>query len=169
MAIKQQPEPWLRGTRTEIDAVQRSILHSLDLAWEDIEVWCGELSDAELNARPYDLAPVAFHIRHAARTLDRILSYAEGQQLDATQIALLKSELDPGATRDEVFAELRAALELSEKRILAFSPANFNDQRGVGKKMLPTDVGGLLVHCADHTQRHVGQAVITAKVVLGMR
>jgi hypothetical protein len=31
--------------------------------------------------------------------------------------------------------------------------------------MLPTSVGGLLVHCADHTQRHVGQAVTTAKVV----
>jgi hypothetical protein len=30
-------------------------------------------------------------------------------------------------------------------------------------------VGGLLVHCAEHTQRHVGQAVTTAKVVVGMR
>jgi len=166
---KEQPEPWLRGTRTEVDAVQRAILHALDLALEDVEEWCGGLSDAELNARPYDLAPVAFHLRHAARTLDRILSYAEGTQLDATQITLLKTELDPGATHDEVFAELRAALELSAKRILAFSPANFNDERGVGKRMLPTNVGGLLVHCADHTQRHVGQAVITAKVVMGAR
>jgi hypothetical protein len=169
MAIKQQPEPWLRGTRTEIDAVPRAILHALDLAWEDVEVWCGELSDAELNARPYDLAPVAFHIRHMARTLDRILTYAEGQQLDATQITLLKTELDPGATHGAIFTELRAALDLSAKRILAFPPSQMNDERGVGKKMLPTNVGGLLVHCADHTQRHVGQAVITAKVVMAGR
>jgi uncharacterized damage-inducible protein DinB len=35
----------------------------------------------------------------------------------------------------------------------------------VGKKQLPTSVGGLLVHLADHTQRHVGQIVTTAKVL----
>jgi len=37
--------------------------------------------------------------------------------------------------------------------------------RKVGKRELPTTVGGLLVHVADHTQRHVGQAVTTAKIV----
>jgi len=34
---------------------------------------------------------------------------------------------------------------------------------------LPTTVGGLLVHVADHTQRHVGQAVTTAKVITAQR
>jgi len=38
----------------------------------------------------------------------------------------------------------------------------------VGEKHLPTTLGGLLVHIADHTQRHVGQAITTAKVVAGM-
>jgi hypothetical protein len=28
-------------------------------------------------------------------------------------------------------------------------------------------VAGLLVHIADHTQRHVGQAITTAKILLG--
>jgi uncharacterized damage-inducible protein DinB len=165
----QQPEPWLRGTLTEVDAVQRAVLHALELAAEDVEEWCGGLSDAEMNARPQELAPLAFHLRHIARSLDRLLSYAEGQQLEATQVAAMKSELEPGATRDEVFAELRAALELSAQRVWAFSPESYNEERGVGKKMLPTTVGGLLVHCADHTQRHVGQAVITAKVVMAGR
>ncbi len=55
------------------------------------------------------------------------------------------------------FGELRAALELSAKRILQRSRLRtISDERGVGKKMLPTNVGGLLVHCADHTQRHDG-------------
>lgn len=39
----------------------------------------------------------------------------------------------------------------------------------MGKKRLPTTVAGLLVHVADHTQRHVGQAITTAKVVLAQR
>jgi len=160
----QQPEPWLRGTLTDVDAVQRAVLHALLLAGEDIEEWCGGLSNAELNARPHELAPVAFHLRHIARSLDRLLSYAEGQQLDGTQIAAMKSELEPGATRDELFTEVHTALALSAQRVRAFSPSQMNDERGVGKKMLPTSVGGLLVHCADHTQRHVGQAITTAKI-----
>jgi uncharacterized damage-inducible protein DinB len=42
---------------------------------------------------------------------------------------------------------------------------NLDEVRTVGKKQLPTTVAGLLVHIADHTQRHVGQAITTAKIV----
>ncbi len=162
-------EPWLRGTFTEVDAVTRAVLHALELAEEDAEKWCGGLSDAEINARPHGIAPVAFHLRHIARSLDRLLSYAEGTQLDATQKAALKSELDEGATTEAVMAELRAGLESAAQRVRALSPEDFNTPRGVGRAMLPTTVGGLLVHCADHTQRHIGQAVTTAKIVVAMR
>jgi uncharacterized damage-inducible protein DinB len=162
-------EPWLRGTHAELDAVTKAIVHALELAAEDADMWCGGLSDAEMNARPFGVAPVAFHLRHIARSLDRLLSYAEGTQLDATQIAALKSELDEGATREAVFAEFTAALKASETRVRAFTPEHYNEERGVGRAKLPTRVGGLLVHCADHTQRHVGQAVTTAKIVVAMR
>jgi uncharacterized damage-inducible protein DinB len=164
-----QAEPWLRGTHPEDDAVVRAILHALDLADEDITKWCDQLTDAEINARPFDLAPVAFHLRHIARSLDRLLSYAEGTQLDATQKAALRTELDPGATRDSVFAEFHAALESSARRIRAFSPEHYNAARAVGRAALPTSVAGLLVHCADHTQRHIGQAITTAKLLVNMR
>jgi uncharacterized damage-inducible protein DinB len=164
-----QAEPWLRGTHPETDTVTRAVLHALELAEEDIVKWCGDLSDAQLNARPFGLAPVAFHLRHIARSLDRLLTYSEGTQLDATQKAALKSELDEGATRETAMAEFTAALKSSTTRIRAFSPQQYNDERGVGRAALPTTVGGLLIHCADHTQRHVGQAVTTAKVVVGMR
>ena len=102
----QQPEPWLRGTLMEVDAVQRAVLHALELAREDLETWCGELSDAELNARPFGVAPVAFHLRHIARSLDRLLTYAEGGQISPERMTAMKSELDGGAERAELFAEL---------------------------------------------------------------
>ena len=41
--------------------------------------------------------PWRFHLRHIARSLDRLLTYAEGNQLNADQIAEMKSELDPDA------------------------------------------------------------------------
>jgi uncharacterized damage-inducible protein DinB len=162
-----QPEPWLRGTLSETPAVVRGVLHALELAGEDIEVWCASLNDEQLNARPSALAPVAFHLRHIVRSLDRLITYAEGEQLSSEQIAALKTELDPDAKHDEVFAEFRQGMADAARRVRAFSGANLEQARGVGKKQLPTSVGGLLVHVADHTQRHVGQAITTAKIVRG--
>ena len=163
------PEPWLRGTHDEVPAVQRAVVHALELAGEDIEKWCGGLSDAELNATPHGLAPVAFHLRHVARSIDRLLTYAEGRELDAAQVAALKSEMEAGASHAEVFDEVKQALESGCFRVRAVRAGGLEAFRGVGKKQLPTSVGGLLVHVADHTQRHVGQAVITAKVLLSER
>jgi uncharacterized damage-inducible protein DinB len=126
------------------------------------------LSDEELNARPAGVAPVAFHLRHIVRTLDRLLTYAEGGQLGPAQLTALKSELDPGAMRAELFAEFHTGLEAALTRIRAFAAADLEQPRAVGRKALRTSVGGLLVHCADHTQRHTGQAVTTAKIVQGL-
>ena len=110
-----------------------------------------------------------FHVRHIARSLDRLLTYAEGNQLTAEQLAALKTELDPGATRQELFAELTTALERSAARIRALDPTRLEEPRKIGKRQLPSTVGGLLVHVADHTQRHVGQAITTAKMVATQR
>jgi uncharacterized damage-inducible protein DinB len=160
------PEPWLRGAHDDVPAVPRAVVHALELAREDIEKWCGGLSDEELNARPHGLAPVAFHLRHLARSIDRLLTYAEGRELDSTQVAALKSEMEAGATHAGVFDEVKQALESGCFRVRAIRAGGLEAFRGVGKKQLPTSVGGLLVHVADHTQRHVGQAVITAKVLI---
>lgn len=161
----EQPEPWLRGTLTDVPALQRAVLHALELAREDLERWCDGLTDHELNLRPGGIAPVAFHLRHIARSMDRLLTYAEGRQLSPEQIAIMKAELSPGATRNELMAELVVAFAKSAKRIRSFAPNQMEEKRKVGKKQLPTSVGGLLVHVADHTLRHVGQAITTVKIV----
>jgi uncharacterized damage-inducible protein DinB len=158
------PEPWLRNTLTDIDPIRRQILHALELSAEDAARWLDPLTDAQLLVRPSNLAPIAFHLRHIARSLDRLLTYAEGNQLTPNQLAALKSELTEG-TAAEARAEFRTALETSAARIRAIYPDRFAEPRGVGRKQLPTTVGALLVHCADHTQRHTGQFVTTAKVV----
>ena len=166
---KSEVEPWLRGTLTEVDAVRRQVLHALELAGEDVDRWCAGLSDAEMGARPFGLPPVAFHLRHIARSLDRLLTYAEGRQLSGDQMDMLRGELDSAAIAEVVLAEVRAGLGDAAERVRMISPTSYEEARGVGRAMLPSTVGGLLVHCAEHTQRHVGQAVTTAKVVVGMR
>jgi uncharacterized damage-inducible protein DinB len=52
----------------------------------------------------------------------------------------------------------------AEAVIRAIDPATHGDARTVGRKRLPTTVIGLLTHIAEHTQRHVGQAIVTAKL-----
>jgi len=158
-------EPWLRGTEQDVPAVARAVLHALQLADEDLRKWCGNLSNQQLNARPVGAAPIAFHIRHVARSLDRLLTYAEARHLSDEQLNLLRAELDPGATRDSLFAELTAALQDGAARVRALASKNLEEPRTVGRDQLPTTVGGLLVHIADHTQRHVGQAITTTKIV----
>ena len=81
-------EPWLRGTHADVPAVGRAVLHALDLALDDLTKWTAGLKDAQVHAQPLGLTSVAFHLRHIARSTDRILSYAEGKQLSEEQIRL---------------------------------------------------------------------------------
>ena len=160
-----QPEPWLRGTHQDVPPVARAVLHALEWAKEDLQRWCGELNDAALHARPKGIAPVAFHLKHISRSMDRLLTYAEGGSLSEKQMAELKSEMDGSGTSESIFAELESAFVRAAERVRCFRPESLSEARAVGRSGLPTTVGGLLVHVADHTQRHVGQAITTAKVV----
>ena len=161
-------ESWLRGTLTEVDAVRRQVLHALELAAEDVARWCAPLSDEEVELKPFGLPSVGFQLRHMARSLDRLMTYAEGQQLFAAQLAALKTERDAGS-REATLLEFAEGIELAAVRVRRVDPASYEVARGVGRQALPATVGGLLIHCAEHTQRHVGQAVTTAKVVMAMR
>ena len=162
---RRESEPWLRGTLAEIPAVVRGVLHALELAREDVARWCETLTIEQLEARPFGLPAAAFHLRHITRSLDRLLTYAEGRELSAEQVAVLRAEMQPAGTREDLLREFETALQTSGLRVRALSGADLEQARFVGKMRLPSTLGGLLVHVADHTQRHVGQAITTAKVV----
>jgi uncharacterized damage-inducible protein DinB len=170
-------EPWLRGTHADVPAAGRAVLHALELSLDDLTKWTAGLTDAEVHAQPLGLTSIAFHLRHIAGSVDRILTYAEGGQLSAEQLAALNSEKD-GAGRNwggnqESLAELLAEVEVSfsdaSDRIRVLATADLNTPRFVGRRQLPTSIGGAMIHVADHTQRHTGQAVTTAKVVKALR
>ena len=163
------PEPWLRGTLADVPAVQRAVLHAFGAAEEDLAKWCGELTDDELRQHPAGLASIAFHLRHIPGSIDRLLTYAEGRELSPEQLAEMKAEGNAGGTAAELLQRLSQALGSSAGRVRYFSPADLDEPRSVGRKQLPTTVGGLLVHVADHTQRHVGQAITTARLLLASR
>jgi uncharacterized damage-inducible protein DinB len=98
-----------------------------------------------------------------------LLTYAEGNLLSGEQLDALQRESQPGASAQALFDELSASLTMAAARIRALAKSDLEQPRSVGKKALPTTLGGLLVHVADHTQRHVGQAITTAKILLAER
>lgn len=163
------PEPWLRGTLSDTPAVLRAVLHALQSAEEELVLRCGSLTDEEINERPAGLPSVAFHLRHIARSVDRLITYAEGRDLSDEQLQALKSESVSEAGKDAVFHELAAALREGAERVRRVNPEEFDTPRSVGRRLLPTSLGGLLVHVADHTQRHVGQAITTTKLLIDKR
>jgi len=145
------------------------LLHAFDLALDDLTKWTDGLTDNQIHAQPLGLTSVAFHLRHIAGSTDRLLTYAEGKQLSEAQLATLKAEKLGDETLAMLLAEVEVAFSNAAERVRVLATADFDTFRGVGRKQLPTSIGGALIHVADHTQRHVGQVVTTAKVLKGLR
>ena len=158
-------EPWMRGTHGELDPVRRGVVHALEQAAEDGERWAAGMDDEAMHRRVAGLPSVAFHLRHAVRSLDRLLTYAEDRALDEAQMEALGTEHEAGQEAAAVMAEFRAGITRAAERVRQLRPEQFEEARGIGRKRLPTTVAGLLIHCAEHTGRHAGQMVTTAKLV----
>jgi uncharacterized damage-inducible protein DinB len=139
------------------------------MAQEDTAKWCGNLEDREIHARPFGLPSVAFQLRHIARSLDRFCTYAEGHPLNQEQLTALANEMENSGTRDSIFTELEASLQNTRRRLDQIVRQPLETPIEIGRRRLPTTLGGLLVHAAEHTQRHVGQAITTAKVIVAQR
>ena len=162
-------EPWLRGTYAEVPPPARAVLHALELAGDDVKKWTEGLTEAEVQARPLGLSSIARQLRHIAGSVDRILTYAEGGQLSAQQLAELKAEETGNEELSLLLTQIDTSLGKAAARVRVLAGADLNTPRAVGRKQLPTTLGGALIHVADHTQRHVGQVVTTAKVLRALR
>jgi uncharacterized damage-inducible protein DinB len=157
-------EPWMRGPIEGVNPLIAPALYAFDHAREDLAKWTADLTTEEIWATPHGFGSVGFHLRHLAGSTERLLNYVEGKQLSSEQMAFLQAEHQPGATREELLAAMDAAFKRVEAVVRTLDPASYTEFRGVGRKQLPTTVIGLLVHIAEHTHRHIGQAISAAKL-----
>ncbi|HEX4963067.1 MAG TPA: DinB family protein [Thermoanaerobaculia bacterium] len=165
------PEVWMRGPVPDLSPWLQPVAHALLQAVEEVQRIVSPLSAEDLWARPGGAPSVGFHLRHAAGSLDRLFTYARGEGLSGEQRAFLATEALPGSPPEEA-ATLVLAFEQQVGRALkqlrATPEAALLEPRGVGRLQLPSTVLGLLFHAAEHTQRHVGQIVTTARIVQGL-
>jgi len=166
MAETRLPEYWLRGPVDNMPPLLQPIAHALLQARDEVNGMMADLPERLLWEKPAGMASPAFHLQHLAGVLDRLFTYARGEQLSQTQLAYLAAE---GKDKSQTVAELLAAfnmqVDIALKQLRETDERTLTATRGVGRAQIPSTVMGLLVHAAEHTMRHTGQLLVTVKVL----
>jgi hypothetical protein len=158
------PEPWLRGPLPDLHPLVQPVFFSFAQVREDLIRHTAGLTREQVWRRVGGTS-LGFHLKHLAGSVDRLSTYLLGNELSDEQLRALREESHGNEDADELLIQVNQALEEAEKRLRRLDPALLYEARAVGRRGLPTTVIGLLVHLSEHTQRHLGQAITTAKLV----
>jgi uncharacterized damage-inducible protein DinB len=155
----------MRGPIEGVHPLCAPVLFAFQQAREDLANHTASLSTAQLWATPYGFGSAGFHILHMAGSTERLMQYLQGGELSAAQLAALAAEPSTtGIPREHLLAAMDRSFREAEAAVRAIDPGTLAEPRTVGRMRLPTTVIGLLTHIAEHTQRHVGQAISAAKL-----
>ncbi|RRQ47495.1 DinB family protein [Maribacter algicola] len=164
-------EFWLRGPVDGIPSFLQPAAHALLQSYKEIHDYLWDFPQDLLWNQLEGRASVGFHIQHMTGVLDRMMTYAKGEPLTDAQFEYLKSE---GVPKEELtLTGLKSGFKDQVEVALAYFKGLSEDilmePRSVGRKKLPSTVLGLLFHAAEHSQRHVGQLLVTASVLKSQR
>jgi uncharacterized damage-inducible protein DinB len=160
-------EVWLRGPLNGIPALLQPIAHALLQAREEVNELMADFPETLLWERPAEMASPGFHLQHMTGVLDRLYTYAKGEQLNQQQLEYLAAEgKNRDVTVDELLAHFNRQVDIAIKQLSETDEATLTEVREVGRSKIPSTVIGLFVHSAEHTMRHVGQLLVTIKVLL---
>lgn len=160
-------EVWMRGPIAGLIPLLQPVAHAILQARDEVNLIMIDFPDELIWKRPNDVASIAFHLQHLSGVLDRLFTYANNKILNEDQLELLALESDSTQfltvkgllTRfnNQVNKALTQLKNIEEKTLL--------EPRSIGRKQIPTNQLGLLFHAAEHTQRHVGQLLVTIKML----
>jgi len=162
------PEVWLRGPLPDIPPLLQPVAHALLQAREEVVAQMASFPEEGLWERPGGVASVGFHLQHLSGVLDRLFTYARGEGLDEAQARKLAAEGRPesGTGLRELVTAFERQVDFALQQLRNTNERTLTEYRAVGRAQLPSTVLGLLVHAAEHTQRHVGQLLVTVRVQL---
>ncbi len=162
-----EPEVWLRGPIEGVPPHLQPVAHSLLQCREELERLLAGMPAERIWRTSGNAASIGFHVRHALGSLDRLFTYARGATLSDAQRQVLAQEslTDSDLTANDLLAAFEAGVTRAIDQLRATPEASLTDRRLVGRAQMPSTIIGLLFHAAEHTQRHVGQAVTTARFV----
>jgi uncharacterized damage-inducible protein DinB len=160
------PEVWLRGPLPDVPPLLQPVAHALLQAREEVVAEMAGFPEDRLWQRPGGVASVGFHLQHLAGVLDRLFTYAQGEPLDEAQSRALAAEGVPDAhlSSKALVAAFHTQVDHALQQLRDTDESILTQHRPVGRAQLPSTVLGLFVHAAEHTQRHVGQLLVTVRV-----
>ena len=167
MSASKLPEYWLRGPLPGINSYLQPVAHALLQAREEVNELMKEFPGELLWQQPAGLASPGFHLQHLSGVLDRLFTYAKGQMLSTGQLQALKEEgvTNNALTADKLEKIFNEQVDQSLDQLKATGEKTLIEFRGVGRAQLPSTVLGLLTHAAEHTMRHVGQLLVSVRVL----
>ncbi len=165
--MSNKPEIWLRGPLDNIPALLQPMAHALLQAREEINELMLNFPDELLWERIAGMASPGFHLQHLAGVINRLFTYARGQQLSQQQLEALTAEGKPAnQTTHILLKQFNKQVDAALSQLQETDPVTLTEYRAVGRGKLPSTVIGLYVHAAEHTMRHTGQLLVTVKVLL---
>ena len=162
------PEVWLRGPLPGVPSVLQPVAHALLQAREEVEAMMQDFPEQKLWDRPAGVASVGFHLQHFSGVVSRLFTYARGESLDAAQREALAAEQEPSRaniTVQDLVQAFRREVDRAIEALRTIDERTLTEPRAVGRNKLPSTKLGLIVHAAEHTQRHVGQLLVTARIL----
>ena len=169
MSTPQNLEIWLRGPIPDVPPLLQPVAHALLQARDELNAAMQHFPPALLNERPAGVASVGFHLQHLAGVLYRLLTYARQETLTEQQFAAFNAEVPPLALDtsavEKLVQEFNSTVDKALSQLKATNEARLTEVRGVGRAQVPSTHLGILVHAAEHTTRHLGQLLVTAKWV----
>ena len=168
MSTSETREVWLRGPVPGIPALLQPVAHALLQAREEVTELVKDFPVALLWKRPAGLASVGFHLQHLSGVPDRLFTYARGQQLsdEQRQVLLLEGGGGEDIRVEELVRRFNMQVDIALDQLRTTTTETLLEPRGVGRSHIPSNVLGLLFHAAEHTQRHVGQLLVTIRILL---
>ena len=161
-------EVWLRGPVEGIPALLQPVAHALLQAREEVKAMMVSFPEIFLWVKPGGMASPAFHLQHLTGILDRLFTYARGEALNVSQLNYLANEGNEPEKECSVKSLVEKFSDQVDRAITQLShtsEAILTEPRGVGRAHIPSTVIGLLAHAAEHTMRHVGQLLVTVRLL----
>ena len=160
-------EVWMRGPISGLIPLLQPVAHAILQAREEVNLMMIDFPNELIWERPNAVASVAFHLQHLSGVLDRLFTYANNQILNEDQLELLALEADSTQllTVNGLLTRFNNQVNKALTQLKNIEENTLLEPRSIGRKQIPTNQLGLLFHAAEHTQRHVGQLLVTIKML----
>jgi hypothetical protein len=161
-------EVWQRGPIENVPDLLQPVAHALLEVGEEVRSIMDGFPENLLWQKPAGVASPAFHLQHINGVIDRLFTYARKELLSKEQMHSLSLEGDKvniSLSMEQMILALDQRIILAINQLKTTNDETLTEKRGIGRKQVPTTLMGLFVHAAEHSMRHLGQLLVTVKML----